>query len=112
MVSFPGLRNPSPPWHCSGRIRKRHGKCLGTCATLRRTCHVVPESVVVQNEAADVLCRLTVDALGLPQHIQQFEHGDDGMEPYSPRGQHLYRALLSVHYNYGIGHLRGIHKRG
>lgn len=55
-----------------------------TFATLRRTWHAVPEGVVVQNEFADLLHHLTVDALSLPQHVQQLEHGDDGMEPYSP----------------------------
>lgn len=28
IVSFQGLRNHSPPWHCSGRMRKRYGKAL------------------------------------------------------------------------------------
>lgn len=111
IASFQGLRNHSSPWHCRGRTRKALNVREGTSATLSWTCHVVPESVVVQNEVADVLCRLTVDALGLPQHIQQVEHGDDGMEPYSPRGQHLYSALHSVHYNDGVGHLRGFHTR-
>lgn len=77
-------------------------------SALSRTCRVVPESVVVQDEVADVLRRLTVDASRLPQHIQQLEHGDDGMEPYSPRRQHLYGALLSVHYNDGVCHLQGL----
>lgn len=101
MVSLQEHCYHSPPWHCSDCI------CIYTHThTLARTWYAVPEGVVVQNEFADVLRRFTVDAFSLPQHVQQLEHGDDGMEPYSPWGQHLSGALLSVHYDYGICHLQ------
>lgn len=79
-----------------------------TPTLLRHTRHLVPEGIVVQDELADTLDGLCVDALGCQQHVEQLEQGDDGMELDSLRSQPLYGALLSVHYYYGIRHLQQI----
>lgn len=67
---------------------------------------LVPESVVVQDELAHTLGCLVVDAFGCQQHVEQFEQGDDGMEPDPFRSQHLYGALLSVHHYDSISDLK------
>lgn len=57
----------------------------------------VPERVVVLDELADALGCFGVDAFGCQQHVEQLEHGDDGMEADPLRSQHLHTTLLSVH---------------
>lgn len=63
----------------------------------RGNCATVPERVVVLDELADILGSLSVDAFSCQQHVEQLEHGDDGMELDSLRSQHIHTALLSVH---------------
>lgn len=66
----------------------------------------LPERVIIEDELANTLGSLGVDASSCQQHIKQPEHGDDREEPDAARGQHLHAALLSIHQNNGIRHLK------
>lgn len=110
-----GFLEAGTPFASLGLRRRRRQRPTGLTASTQAhepppsPSHLPPEGVVVHDELADALGGLAVDAFCGQQHVQQLEHGDDGMEPDSLRSQHLHGALLSVHEHDGVCHLEPTH---